>query len=64
MDAIKSGHYGFNSGGKTGKLKVPQVSEIKALSGILTNIELGLIYSVHAETIAKIRRGETWRKVA
>lgn len=64
MDAIRSGHYGFSSGGRAGKLKAIEVSEIKALVGILTNVELGLLYGVHAETIAKIRRGETWQKVA
>lgn len=64
MDAVNSGHYGFSSGGQSGKLRAPQVSEIKALVGKLTNKELGLIYNVHAETIAKIRRGQTWREVA
>lgn len=63
MDAVRSGKYGSGVGW-VGKLKAAQVSEIKALAGILTNIELGLIYKVHAETIAKIRRGETWKKVA
>lgn len=63
QDAIDSGKYGSGVGWK-GKLKATQVSEIKALAGVLTNIELGLIYKVHAETIAKIRRGETWQKVA
>jgi hypothetical protein len=63
-DAVRHGRYGFNPAGQHGKLKPSEASEIKALAGLLTNIELGLIYKVHAETIAKIRRGQTWRKVA
>ena len=64
IDAIRSGKYGYSSAGRMGKLKSQQVSEIKALAGRLTNLELGILYKVHPETIAKIRRGETWRKVA
>jgi hypothetical protein len=62
-DAIRHGKYGHGVGWK-GKLSKASVSEIRALGGRLTNLELGLIYKVHPETIAKIRRGETWRKVA
>lgn len=63
-DAIAHGHYGYNSAGRTGKLTHDKASEIRALVGTMTNVELGLVYGVHAETIAKIRRGQTWRKVA
>jgi hypothetical protein len=63
MDAVRHGRYGHGVGWK-GKLTARSVSEIKALAGRLTNVELGLLYKVHPETIAKIRRGETWRKVA
>jgi hypothetical protein len=63
MDAVDSGRYGYGVGWR-GKLSRQQVSGIKAMAGKLTNIELGLLYGVHAETIAKIRRGETWQKVA
>lgn len=62
-DAVEHGRYGKGVGWK-GKLTKESVSEIKALVGRMTNIQLGLVYGVHAETIAKIRRGETWRKVS
>lgn len=63
QDSVRHGVYGKGVGW-VGKLKKTQVSEIKALVGRLTNLELGTLYGVHPETIAKIRRGETWKEVA
>lgn len=63
LDAVRHGRYGWGPGWK-GKLSHEKASEIRALSERMTNSELGALYGVHAETIAKIRRGETWRKKA
>lgn len=57
-EAVKHGTHGRGYG-RRGKLSATAVATIKGSK--LSNYQLGDFYGVHAETIAKIRRGETWK---
>ena len=63
-DAVKNGRYGSNPAGQKGVLSHQKADEIRKLAETMTNKQLGKKYGVHAETIAKIRRGETWKRAA
>jgi hypothetical protein len=52
--------YGYNPYGNRGKFSREEIQEIRALRGKMRNVDIGRRYGVHAETIAKIFRGETY----
>lgn len=58
-DAVRHGTARFGSGRIRHKLTLEQVSEIRALKGVMTQSELGSLYGVTGKHIGKIHRGVT-----
>lgn len=60
VDSVLHGTAGKKKGRTKAFLAPDQVEQIKGLRGRKSNKELGQEFGVHAETIAKIFRGDSW----